>query len=531
MLVDFLSLVQFPFTPGRGSRRMPAPDTCLARHSNIAQLADAAAHRISPAAPAADPRSLYLQGLLLLRAGVASQAAELLACAAAARPAHEGARVNLVRALLAAGQPQRTLDAAGRRVDRPARPCRTALRPRHRAERTRPAARGTGGAAARPWRSDRARAAHLNLGNACADLDDLEGAERHIRAALALDPALVEAHASLGFVLTSRGRLADAIAACDAAIALRPDFVQAHWNLASAALLAGDFARGFAEYEWRKRHDRFRRDFVDLPGPVWTGDDPAGRTILVHAEQGLRRHHPVRPLPAVDRGARRPGGARLRTRRCCRCSARCRACRGGEGRRAAALRCLDRPDEPAAACSPRAPATIPSAGRLPARRSGPRRALAGAAARAGARSVVAWAGNPAHSNDRRRSLPPDAVARLVAAPGSRSTFRLDRAAAETGLPDLSPLLTDYAETAALIANLDLVVTVDTSVAHVAGALGVPCWVMLPFAPDWRWMLGRDDTPWYASLRLFRQPAPGDWDAVIDAVAAALDQDDRNAPHQ
>ena len=138
-----------------------------------------------------------------------------------------------------------------------------------------------------PWRSTLSHApSHLNLGNACADLDDLEAAERHIRAALARDPALVEAHASLGFVLTSRGRLADAIAACDAAIALRPDFVQAHWNLATAALLAGDFARGFAEYEWRKRHDRFRRDFVDLPGPAWTGDDPAGRTILVHAEQG-----------------------------------------------------------------------------------------------------------------------------------------------------------------------------------------------------------------------------------------------------
>ena len=136
---------------------------------------------------------------------------------------------------------------------------------------------------------------------------------------------------------------------------------------------------------------------------------------------------------------------------------------------------------------------------------------------------MAWAGNPAHSNDRRRSLPPEAVARLLAALGCASTVNLQVGprAGEAGLPDFSPLLTDYAETAALVANLDLVLTVDTSVAHVAGALGVPCWVMLPFAPDWRWMLGRDDTPWYASLRLFRQPRPGDWDAVIDAVAAAL----------
>jgi hypothetical protein len=135
---------------------------------------------------------------------------------------------------------------------------------------------------------------------------------------------------------------------------------------------------------------------------------------------------------------------------------------------------------------------------------------------------LAWGGNPAHSNDRRRSLPPSAVERLVALDrASWVNLQVGPRAGEAGLPDLTPLLTNYAETAALVANLDLVLTVDTSVAHVAGALGVPCWVMLPFAPDWRWMLGRDDTPWYDSLRLFRQPRPGDWDAVIDAVAAAL----------
>jgi ADP-heptose:LPS heptosyltransferase len=92
---------------------------------------------------------------------------------------------------------------------------------------------------------------------------------------------------------------------------------------------------------------------------------------------------------------------------------------------------------------------------------------------------------------------------------------------ETGLADLTLRLADYAETAALIAALDLLITVDTSVAHVAGALGKPAWVMLPHAPDLRWLIGRDDTPWYASLRLFRQPAPGDWDAVTTAVVASL----------
>ena len=471
-------------------------------------------------APAFAARALYLQALHLLRDGHAAPAAELLVAVAADLPAHEGARVNLVRALLAAGEPRRTLDAADAALA--VLPDNAEL---HFARGTALNALGQPLAAREALRRavalDPSHApSHLNLGNACADLDDLDAAEHHIRAALARDPALVEAHASLGFVLTSQGRLAEAVAACEAAIALRRDFVQAHWNLATAALLAGDFARGFAAYEWRKRHDRFRRDFVDLPGPVWTGDDPAGRTILVHAEQGLGDTIQfVRYLPLI-------------------------VARGGQ----AVLAC-ERPLLPWLATLPGVtvvakdaplprydawidqmslphvfatrPDTIPSAaGYLradPARVARWRHRLPD-----GWKIGLAWAGNPAHSNDRRRSLSPDTVARLLTVCGSGAVnLQVGARAGEAALLDFSSLLTDYAETAALAANLDLVLTVDTSVAHVAGALGVPCWVMLPFAPDWRWMLGRNDTPWYASLRLFRQTAPGDWDGVIAAVAAAL----------
>jgi hypothetical protein len=166
-------------------------------------------------------------------------------------------------------------------------------------------------------------------------------------------------------------------------------------------------------------------------------------------------------------------------------------------------------------------ATIPAAGGYLA--PDPVRAAAWwAALPAGRRVGVAWAGNPDHSNDRRRSLPREAVAALVAAPGIHFvSLQPGPRSGEVGLPDLSARLTDYAETAALIANLDLVVTVDTSVAHLAGALGVPCWVMLPFAPDWRWRLGRDDCAWYESMRLFRQPAPGAWCDVVTTVGAEL----------
>jgi tetratricopeptide (TPR) repeat protein len=534
---------------------MPAADTPLAQHPRAPwATAEAACRNRS----AADPRALYLQALHLLRDGYAAPAADLLTAAVLSLPGHDGARVNLVRALLAAGEPRRTVDAADAALA--ATPDRAEL---HFARGTALNALGQPHAARdalhRAVALDPSHApSHLNLGNACVDLDDLEAAEHHVRAALAHDPALVEAHASLGFVLTSRGRLAEGMAACDAAIALRPDFVQAHWNLATAALLAGEFARGFAAYEWRKRHDRFRRDFVDLPGPVWSGDDPAGRTILVHAEQGLGDTIQfARYLPLI-------------------------VARGGK----AVLAC-ERPLLPLLATLQGAvvvakdaplprydawidqmslphvfatrPGTIPLA-------SGYLRADPDRAARwrarlpAGRKLGVAWAGNPAHSNDRRRSLPQELVARLPGLGGGSivnlqvgpraGELRNGRSARDgghcvgeagqsfnddgqsaagavrsvNGLDDLSPFLTDYAETAALIANLDLVLTVDTSVAHVAGALGVPCWVMLPFAPDWRWMLGQDVTPWYSSLRLFRQPGPGDWNGVLNAVAAALDRD-------
>jgi hypothetical protein len=284
--------------------------------------------------------------------------------------------------------------------------------------------------------------------------------------------------------------------------------------------LAGDFTRGFVEYEWRKRHDRFRRDFIDLPGPVWSGDDPAGRTILVHAEQGFGDTIQfARYLPLI--AAR---GARVIL-----------ACDGRLVRLLGTLpgviavpvdaamppydAWIDQMSLPRVFAT--GPATIPAAkGYLV---SDPVCAAAWWAELPAGRKVgVAWAGNPDHSNDRRRCLPPDAVGALLAAPGVRFvSLQLGPWAFEAGLPDLSARLGDYAETAGLIAGLDLVLTVDTSVAHLAGALGVPCWVMLPFAPDRRWQLGSDASAWYGSMRLFRQPAPGAWCEVVRRVVAEL----------
>jgi tetratricopeptide (TPR) repeat protein len=502
---------------------LDVPETLLTaiRHQQAARYAEAETlYRAVLATDPDHPHAVYLYGLLQLGTGQTAAAVENLGRATSLRPSHLAARLGLGRALLVEHQPDDALAAADAVLAQdPGNAQALFLRGTALSALARSAAAVTALRAAID--ADPANAAaHLNLGNALADLDALEAAEAAVTRAIALDPALLEAHVSLGFILTSRGRLAEAVAACEAAIALQPDCAQAHWNLAVAALLDGDFARGFAEYEWRKRHDRFRHDFVDLPGPVWTGDDPAGRTILVHAEQGFGDTIQfARYLPLI--AAR---GARV----VLACDARL-------------VRLFDLlpgiTPVPADGALPRydawidqmslprvfatRPATIPSAcGYL---MPDPVRVAAWwAALPAGKKVGVAWAGNPAHSNDRRRSLPPAALAPLLAVrctsfvslqPGPRS--------AEAGLPALPMPLTDYADTAALVANLDLVVTVDTSVAHLAGALGVPCWVLLPFAPDWRWRLGCRESGWYASVRLFRQPAPGAWHDVVASVAAEL----------
>jgi hypothetical protein len=310
--------------------------------------------------------------------------------------------------------------------------------------------------------------------------------------------------------------LREAVEACEAAIRLRPDFAQAHWNLAIAALLSGDLPRGFAEYEWRKRHPRHQADFPPLPGEMWDGSNPTGRTILVRAEQGFGDAiHFARYLPLISAA----GGMPILV-----CSAALVPLIGSmPGVRAvapsAALPTYDAWVDQASLAQIFGTTleTIPAAeGFLQAE---PGRVRDWKARLPGGRTIgVAFAGNPKHSDDRRRSVPPELINRLLDIRGvSLVNLQYGQDARRLGLPDLTPWLTDYQETAALIAALDLVITVDTSVAHMAGALGKPVWILLPHAPDWRWLLGRTDSPWYRSARLFRQPAAGDWGSVLAQI--------------
>lgn len=480
-------------------------------------LMDQAPAQVSPdGGPMQEGRELYVRSLLALRNGNTEEAVSLLIQALRRQPMHQGMRRNLVRALLVAERFEQVVVQANAALS--VTPDDAELH----------FARGTAlNAIGQSWQAHAALAralslqpdhapSWLNMGNASADLDDLKSAETSYQTAIRLDPALPEAHASLGYMLTMQGRLEDAIDACETAIRLRPDFAQAHWNLAIATLLNGDLPRGFAEYEWRKRHPRYRADFPDLPGQPWDGANADGRTILVRAEQGFgdviqfARYLPL--IRAAD----------------------------GNPILACAPSLIPLVDsmhgvQTVSSSSPLPPYdawidqislprlfgtaldTIPAAGGYLS--ADPARAATWRARLSGGRKVgIALAGNSKHRADRRRSVPLDVVLTLPDIPGlSFVNLQHGAAAGRLSLSDLTPWMTDYAETAALIDNLDLVITVDTSVAHLAGALGKPAWILLPHAPDWRWLLGRADTPWYHSVRLFRQPTASDWTSVLAEV--------------
>ena len=502
---------------------MPDADTLLAAiaHARAGRHAEAEATlRAVLAAEPDDPYALFLLGECALVGGRPAEAAGLLARALALRPGHRDSRLGLARAQLAAGRPAEALETLWPLAADVRLAAAQSLRGTALSALGRPAeaiAAFTLALAVTPGDAE----ALLNCGNAHADLDQIDRAEQHLRRAVACDPGLVEAHVSLGHLLAGRGMLPEAVGACAQAIALQPDCAAAHWNQGVAHLLGGELAAGWAKYEWRKRH--FPGSFTTRPGPQWDGGALDGRSILVVAEQGCGDTIQfARYLPLL---ARR--GARVTLQ----CAAPMVPLLGAIPGVAACARGT-RPEYDCWADQMSLPllfgttlSTIPSpAGYL---KPDPARAAKWAQRLpAGLRVGLVWAGNPLHSNDRRRSMPASALGPVVAAgrsalvslqvgPRARDVSKM------FGVTDYSGRLTDWSETAAAVSVMDLVITVDTAVAHLAGALGVPVWLMLPYAPDWRWMLGREDSPWYAGMRLFRQGSPGDWAGVAGRVATAL----------
>ena len=353
--------------------------------------------------------------------------------------------------------------------------------------------------------------------------------------AVALAPGDAEAHNNLGNVLKDVLRIDEALDAYDRAIALRGDFALAHWNRALALLSLGRYPEGFAELAWRWRWSGFPSKPRSYPAPLWDGGDLAGKTLFLYPEQGLGDVIQFVRYAAVARaqGARViveapvdlvPLIARADIADVVTANATTAIAHGFDYhaplldlpyRFATNLETVPAPTTYLAADSARI-------GVLKAARRGS----------GGLRVGLNWSGNPDSPVERFRAPPPDWFRRLADL-GDVDWISLQRGPGGDLLPRPSGLAVietgegSLDDTAALIAGLDLVVSTDTAVAHLAGALGVPTFLLLHQAPDWRWLPGRPDyrdrSPWYPSMRLFRQEKPGDWGPVIGAVADAVDK--------
>jgi tetratricopeptide (TPR) repeat protein len=388
--------------------------------------------------------------------------------------------------------------------------------------------------------------AHYNRGVALIKLGRYAEAVAANERAIAAAPQHVGAWLNRGMALMQLRRIEEALASYGEVLALRKDHADAHFNVALALLTRGDYARGFAEYEWRWRRTGMPPQ-KSRGRPLWLGEYPLrGKTILLHGEQGLGdtiQFARYVPLVAAQGAtvvlevqpelktllAQLDGVAAVVAR--------------GEAVPPFDLHCplgsLPLAMKTALAS---VPAPIPY---LSADEAHLRKWSARLDDLPRPRIAIAWAGNPAHENDRNRSIPFSALTALFASPfaptqpspasgggkgGGPSSISIQRElrdadrtqlAAEPRVRHIGEELADFSDTAAVLALCDLVISVDTAPAHLAGALGRPLWALIPFAPDWRWTLDGETTPWYPNARLFRQSTPGDWRDTVARVADAL----------
>lgn len=373
-----------------------------------------------------------------------------------------------------------------------------------------------------------------NLGNGLLAAGRLAEAERTLRLALETDPGHLRARTNLGVAQKEQGRLIEAIGTFGAVIRVAPDNADAHWNRALALIMAGRFDEGWREYEWRRRIAGF--SMCPIEGSDWDGRAYPGRTLLVHAEQGLgdtiqfARYLPMaadprgklvfvcqQPLKALLAGL---GGIDGNFELC-----------GSEER-------LPRFDIQAPLMSlphllnvgmPVWPVDGPYLQAEPERVKRWAERLGGADQ---FKIGICWQGRPGYKADRRRSIPLETYAPLAGIDGVRLISLQQghgagqlaaqgwRARVREPGPDMDADGA-FLDSAAIIAALDLVITSDTAIAHLAGALGATTWLMLAHMPDWRWGAEGAQTPWYPAMRLFRQARPGDWAGVMSEITQQL----------
>ncbi|MEG5080507.1 tetratricopeptide repeat protein [Microcoleus sp. AT8-B4] len=365
--------------------------------------------------------------------------------------------------------------------------------------------------------------AHNNVGAFFHEQGNAKAAISHYRQALNLKPDFVEAINNLGHALVDLGEFQEAFSCHSRALELQPENAIAHLEFALTLLLFGDFQRGFAEYEWRWRTPQLQpRQFKQ---PVWDGSDLQGKTILLHVEQGFGDSIQfIRYAPIL-----RSRGAKVMVA-CYPELMRLFATVAGIEYLSVRLEGLPEFDVHAPLMSlPRIvgttletiPANVPYL--YP-----PAECKFALSSDAKLKVGIVWAGSPKRRKDNQRSCSLSDFIRFLDVPGiafyslQKNLSESDRTLLHQHLvPDLTPHLNDFADTASAISQLDLVISVDTAVAHLAGALGKPVWVLLSFAPDWRWLLDREDNPWYPTARLFRQSQPESWQELFEEVQAAL----------
>lgn len=475
--------------------------------------------------------SLHHLGLISARASDYQRAIELLGKAAKADPHNACVHYDRARALYLAGQFESSLTCYNRAI---------AIRPGYaEAHLGRGnALRALGNLEAALASHDEAIAlrrdyaeAHSNRGVVLRELNRLDSALESFARALAIREDAAETHFNRGIVLSELGELDAAVRSYDRAIALKPDAAETYCHRAMALLIQGRLEAGWRDYEWRWKNRGWStfRDRRALPAPLWLGEQGlAGKTILLFGEQGLgdtlqfcRYAELVAQLGAdVILEVQRPlvsllaglGNARVIAR-------------------GAALPHFDYqcPLLSMPLAFRTRLETIPSRGRY-------LRADADNVARWRVRLGkktrpfigLVWSGSATHRSDRNRSVQLAELLRYLP-PGPQYVSLQkevrandsDALRSNPAILDVADQLNDFGDTAALCDCLDLVISVDTGVAHLSAALGKTTWIMLPFAPDWRWLLNRSDSPWYATATLFRQARPGDWSTVFEQVAACL----------
>jgi len=374
-----------------------------------------------------------------------------------------------------------------------------------------------------------------NLGVALYKRGDVSGARAAFAAALDRDPLNPEFSSNDGMARAAANDLDGAIAAYRRAIAASSDYADAHWNLALALLLRGEYVEGWREYQWGLRTPQPRATPRHFDRPAWDGSDPSGQRVLLYAEQGygdafqfvryatLIAARGAEVIVQCQRGLRPllssvPG---VRT-----------VIEDGEVAPEFDLHAsiFDAPRVLGTTCeSIPAPGAYLSADAALVRTW--RDTLAGLA---GLKVGLAWQGRAAHGHDRLRSIPLRSLSPLLDVNGvSFVSLQKGHGREQIAGSAFEGRILDHTESwdsagpgifldaAAVIANLDLVITVDSAIAHLAGAMGRPVWTFIQYAPDWRWMLGRESSPWYPSMRLLRQTVPGDWSGPIAQAASEL----------